>query len=110
MEKKVEILELPAGAVIARELRHVERQTPGCARVPHQQLFERDGNYFKLCGGCKQYFPANKNYFGPDKSSRTGLNGRCKSCAYEYAKAQKEKAKLKLENRERQLQFNAEQI
>lgn len=53
-------------------------------------------NETKICGSCKQYLPANNEYFATLKHSKDGLNTICKSCKSAYDKEYREKNKERL--------------
>jgi hypothetical protein len=46
----------------------------------------------KLCTGCKEWWPADPEFFYADASDATGLFYRCKACYEEWKQARRAKA------------------
>lgn len=47
---------------------------------------EQDGQIFKLCTKCKQYFPMSEDYFPTRKNVKCGYDSHCKECHQEKEK------------------------
>lgn len=52
----------------------------------------------KYCTGCKEYWPADGEFFQRDNKTQDGLRTRCKACCWEQPGAQRQR-QLKREMR-----------
>jgi flagellar biosynthesis regulator FlaF len=50
------------------------------AGIELEEFIRRRDNGEHYCVGCRTWFPATRDYFGPDKTRWRGLDGKCKQC------------------------------